>query len=235
MCLLADEKPSRVKIPPQQSLSRLRLRMQRKDSILRFRFQLALGRIARMAADRIAQPPLHPRFVRRVPEGDTAERFVCGDCGHIHYTNPKIVVGSVVTYRNRILLCRRAIDPRKGFWTLPAGYLEENETPQDGARREAREEARCDIVLEGLLAVYSIPRISQVQLMYRARLDTEKFGAGAESLDVRLFDWDDIPWTEIAFPSVHWALEHHRQIGAKKIFAPFSNPDGQNGNFPRAQ
>src|SRR5579871_2591939 len=180
---LADEKPRRVKIPSQQSLSRLRLRLQRKDSLLRFRFQLALGRIARMAADRSTPPPLHPRFVRRVPEGDTTERFVCGDCGHIHYTNPKIVVGSVVTYRNRILLCRRAIDPRKGFWTLPAGYLEENETPEDGARREAREEARCDIVLEGLLAVYSIPRISQVQLMYRARLDTEKFAAGAESLD----------------------------------------------------
>lgn len=159
------------------------------------------------------------------------ERFVCGDCGHVHYTNPKIVVGSVVTYRNRILLCRRAIDPRQGLWTLPAGYLEENETPEDGARREAREEAQCDIVLEGLLAVYSIPRISQVQLMYCARLDTECFAAGAESLEVRLFDWDDIPWTEIAFPSVRWALEHHHEIGAQQVFAPFSNPPGQEGNF----
>ncbi|MGZ5936995.1 MAG: NUDIX domain-containing protein [Rhizomicrobium sp.] len=188
-----------------------------------------------MTGHRTAPPPPNPRFVRRVPDGDTAERYVCGDCGHVHYTNPKIVVGSVVTYRNRILLCRRAIEPRMGFWTLPAGYLEENETPEDGARREAREEAECDIVLEGLLAVYSIPRISQVQLMYRARLDTEQFGAGAESLEVKLFDWDDIPWTEIAFPSARWALEHRHEIGDRTVFAPFSNPLGQNGNFPQAR
>ena len=160
------------------------------------------------------------------------ERDVCDDCGHIQYANPKIVVGSVVTWGERILLCKRAIEPRKGFWTLPAGYLEEHETPQDGAKREALEEAQCDIVLDCLLAVYSIVRLSQVQLMYRAHLDTEQFGAGAESLEVRLFDWDDIPWTEIAFPSVHWALQHWRETRAQKIFAPFSNPPGQHGNFP---
>ncbi|HEY4943736.1 MAG TPA: NUDIX hydrolase [Rhizomicrobium sp.] len=181
--------------------------------------------------------PPNPRFVRRVPEGDTTERYVCGDCGHIYYTNPKIVVGSVVTEGERILLCRRAIAPRMGFWTLPAGYLEEHETPQDGARREAREEALCDIVLESLLAVYSIPRLSQVQLIYRAhlapkRLDTEQFGAGAESLETKLFGWDDIPWTEIAFPSVHWALHHWHETKDREIFAPFANPPGQNGNFP---
>lgn len=121
-----------------------------------------------------------------------------------------------------------------GLWTLPAGYLEENETPEDGARREAREEAQCDIILDGLLAVYSIPRISQVQLMYRARLDTEQFAAGVESLEVKLFGWDDIPWTEIAFPSARWALEHHHQLGNTRIFAPFSNPPGQSGNDPPA-
>jgi len=184
-----------------------------------------------MTGHRTAPLPPNPRFVRRVPDGDTAERYVCDACGHVHYTNPKIVVGSVVTHRNRFLLCRRAIEPRKGLWTLPAGYLEENETPEEGARREAREEAQCDIVLDGLLAVYSIPRISQVQLMYRARLDTEQFGAGAESLEVKLFDWDDIPWTEIAFPSARWALEHRREIGKRKLFAPFSNPPGQDGNL----
>ena len=176
-------------------------------------------------------PPPNPRFVRRVPDGDTTERYVCGDCGHIYYTNPKIVVGSVVRFGERILLCRRAIEPRKGFWTLPAGYLEEHEAPEDGARREAREEALCEIVLEGLLAVYSVTRLSQVQLMYRARLDTERFGAGAESLDVQLFAWDDIPWTEIAFPSVHWALHHWRQSKDAAVLAPFANPPGQNGNF----
>jgi ADP-ribose pyrophosphatase YjhB (NUDIX family) len=209
----------------------LRLHLQRKDSLSHFRFRLALCRIAHMTGHRTAPPPPQPRFVRRIPDGDTAERYVCGDCGHVYYTNPKIVVGSVVTYRDRVLLCRRAIEPRKGLWTLPAGYLEENETSEDGARREAREEALCEIVLEGLLAVYSIPRISQVQLLYRARLDSAEFGAGVESLEVRLFDWDDIPWTEIAFPSVRWALEHHREIGSQKIFAPFSNPTGQDGNF----
>ncbi|HXC56523.1 MAG TPA: NUDIX hydrolase [Rhizomicrobium sp.] len=186
---------------------------------------------------RPVSPPPNARFVRRVPDGDTTERYVCGDCGHIYYTNPKIVVGAVVTEGERILLCRRAIAPRRGYWTLPAGYLEEHETPEDGARREAREEACCDIVLDNLLAVYSIPRLSQVQLLYRARLapkrlDTEQFGAGAESLEVKLFFWDDIPWTEIAFPSVHWALQHWRQTKERTIFAPFANPPGQNGNFP---
>jgi ADP-ribose pyrophosphatase YjhB (NUDIX family) len=133
--------------------------------------------------------------------------------------------------RGAILLCRRAIEPRKGFWTLPAGYLEEQETPEDGARREAREEALCDIVLGGLLAIYSIPRLSQVQLMYRAHLDVEQFGAGEESLEVKLFAWDDIPWTEIAFPSVHWALHHWRESKDLQAFAPYTNPPGETGNF----
>jgi ADP-ribose pyrophosphatase YjhB (NUDIX family) len=172
-----------------------------------------------------------PRFIRRVPEGDTTERFVCGDCGHIHYSNPKIVVGSVVAFESRILLCRRAIEPRKGFWTLPAGFLEEHETPEEGARREAMEEANAEIVLEALLAVYSVPRISQVQLMYRARLAKPEFAAGAESLEVMLFDWKDIPWDEAAFPSVHWALNHYRKTKDQRVFAPFVNPEGQNGNM----
>src|SRR5437868_4040180 len=138
------------------------------------------------------------RFVRRVPEGDTTERYVCGECGHIYYTNPKIVVGAVVAHEGRILMCRRAIEPRKGFWTLPAGFLEEHETPEEGARREAMEEARATIALDALLAVYSVPRISQVQLMYRACLEKPEFSAGPESLEVALFAWDKIPWDETA-------------------------------------
>lgn len=171
-----------------------------------------------------SQPPPGPRFERRVPEGDTTERYVCGDCGHIYYSNPKIVVGSVVVHDGKILLCRRAIEPRKGFWTLPAGYLEEHETPEDGARREACEEAMCDIVLDALLAVYSIARLSQVQLMYRARLATPDFAAGAESLEVKLFAWEDIPWTELAFPSVGWALNHYHQTKDQVVFAPGCGP-----------
>ncbi|MGC8533898.1 MAG: NUDIX domain-containing protein [Rhizomicrobium sp.] len=165
-----------------------------------------------------------PHFVRRVPEGDTHERDVCGQCGHIHYANPKIIVGAVVTYRDQILLCRRAIAPRHGYWTLPAGFLEEHETPQEGALREAREEACCRIVIDALLGVYSVPHISQVQLFYRAQLDPPEFAPGPESLDTRLFLWPDIPWAELAFPSVRWALEHWHAVQGRDDFAPFTNP-----------
>ena len=171
-------------------------------------------------------PPPGPHFTRRVPDGDTAERYVCGQCGHIAYSNPKIVVGSVVAHEGRILLCRRAIEPRKNFWTLPAGFLEEHETPQAGARREAKEEACADIVLEALLAVYAVPHISQVQLMYRAHFSVPDFSPGPESLETKLFEWDDIPWKELAFPSVKWALEHYRQTRDQAVFAPFGNPGG---------
>jgi ADP-ribose pyrophosphatase YjhB (NUDIX family) len=175
---------------------------------------------------RIPPPPM-PHFVRSVPDGDTMERYVCGDCGHIYYTNPKIVVGSVVTFEDKFLLCRRAIDPRRGFWTLPAGFLEEHETPEDGARREAREEAEADIKINALLAVYAVPHISQVQLMYRATLETPKFSAGPESLEVKLFAWADIPWSELAFPSALWALRHYDQCKDQPVFAPFANPPGE--------
>jgi ADP-ribose pyrophosphatase YjhB (NUDIX family) len=167
-----------------------------------------------------------PHFVRHVPEGDNRERDVCGLCGHIAYSNPKIVVGSVVAFEGRILLCRRAIEPRKNYWTLPAGFLEEHETPMDGAKREAREEACADIDINALLAVYAVPHISQVQLMYRATLSTPSFSAGIESLEVKLLDWNDIPWPELAFPSVKWALDHYRESKDCAAFAPFSNPPG---------
>jgi ADP-ribose pyrophosphatase YjhB (NUDIX family) len=171
-------------------------------------------------------PAPGPHFVRRVPEGDTSERYVCGQCGHIAYSNPKIVVGSVVAYEDRILLCRRAIEPRKNYWTLPAGFLEEHETPQDGAKREAREEACADIEIDALLAVYAVPHISQVQLMYRASLPTPSFSPGEESLDVQLFAWNDIPWAELAFPSVKWALDQYLETKNRTVFAPFTNPPG---------
>jgi ADP-ribose pyrophosphatase YjhB (NUDIX family) len=169
-------------------------------------------------------PSPGPHFERRVPDGDTAERDICGQCGHIHYTNPKIIVGSVVAHGDRILLCRRAIEPRKGLWTLPAGFLEERETPEEGARREAFEEAFADIAIDALLAVYTVAHISQVHLMYRARLVRPYFAAGAESLDVRLFEWDEIPWSELAFPSVKWALRHYRETRHLTVWAPFVNP-----------
>ena len=110
-----------------------------------------------------------PDFIRRIPEGDNRERLVCPDCGHIAYENPKIVVGSVVVADGAVLLCRRAIPPRLGYWTLPAGYLELGETLQEGAAREAMEEAQADIALDGILGVFSIARIGQVQVIFRAR------------------------------------------------------------------
>ncbi len=170
--------------------------------------------------------PLQPSFVRRQPLGDTHERHVCGHCGFVNYQNPKIVVGSVVRQGEKFLLCRRAIEPRRGFWTIPAGYLEMHETPEDGARREAFEEAGAELELKGLLAVYTVPRLSQVQLIYRAALGSSGFSAGEESLEARLFDYDEIPWGEIAFPTVHWALRHERMVEAGEASGPFVNPPG---------
>jgi ADP-ribose pyrophosphatase YjhB (NUDIX family) len=164
--------------------------------------------------------------IRIIPDGDDHERLTCPDCGYIAYENPKIVAGAVVTVDDRILLCRRAIDPRKGFWTLPAGFLELHETPEEGARREAWEEARALIKIDALLAVYSVPRISQVQLIYRAALAEPGFSPGIESLEVALFTWDDIPWNEIAFPSVHWALREYRSRIGQTAFPPGTNPPG---------
>ncbi len=179
-----------------------------------------------------SEQPQSAEFLRAVPDGDTHERAICRTCGFIAYENPKIVVGSVVRAGDRILMCRRAIEPRRGFWTLPAGYLELNETPEDGACREAREEANAAITIERLLAIYSVPRISQVQLIYRAHLEGP-VSAGAESLQVALFTRDEIPWDEIAFPSVHWALDHDRALCEGGI-APFSNPPGETGdNMPK--
>ena len=162
-------------------------------------------------------------FQRRIPDDDNRERDICDRCGFIAYENPKIVVGAVVRREERILLCRRAIEPRKGYWTLPAGYLELNETPEEGACREAMEEACAKIRLSGLLSVYSVARISQVQLIYRALLESD-VAAGPESLEVALFEFDAIPWDEIAFPSVHWALNHDQTIHHGGVGAPFSNP-----------
>ena len=170
-----------------------------------------------------------PRFIRRIPEGDDRERLTCPDCGHVAYENPKIVVGSVVDLDGGVLLCRRAIEPRRGFWTLPAGYMEMQETVEEGAAREAWEEARARLTLEGVLAVYSIARLGQVQVIFRARLAKPGFAAGPESLEVRRFDWDEIPWDALAFPSVHWALKAWREGMGAPLGAPAGNP----GSDPR--
>ena len=165
-------------------------------------------------------------FSSKIPEGEDRPRRVCDTCGFIDYVNPKIVAGSVVAHGGQILLCKRAIEPRKGYWTLPAGFMEERETVEEAAKREAHEEALADIEIDALLAVYSIPRISQVQIMFKARLAGESVAAGPESEAVAFYDWDDIPWPDLAFPSVHWALKHYDQVKDQAAFVPFGNPDG---------
>jgi ADP-ribose pyrophosphatase YjhB (NUDIX family) len=165
-----------------------------------------------------------PSFNMKVPAGDNRPRRVCDECGFVDYVNPKVVVGAVCTWGDKVLLCRRAIEPRRGYWTMPAGFLEEKEATEDGARREAWEEARAELEIEGLLGVYSVARISQVHIIYRARLRSPDVAAGEESLEVRLFAWEEIPWDDLAFPSVHWSLQHYRDSLGQATFAARTNP-----------
>jgi ADP-ribose pyrophosphatase YjhB (NUDIX family) len=142
----------------------------------------------------------------RIPEGDHLPRQVCGACGTIHYDNPRVVVGCVAEYEGQILICRRAIPPRRGFWTIPAGFMENGETLADGASRECREEALADATIGSLLAVIDIPTARQVHVFFRARMVEGSYGAGPESLEARLVDESRIPWADFAFPSSRYAL-----------------------------
>ncbi|MFC7552012.1 NUDIX domain-containing protein [Pseudoroseomonas wenyumeiae] len=164
------------------------------------------------------------RFQRIRPPGDEHERLTCTECGFIAYENPKIIAGAVVEVEGGVLLCRRAIEPRAGFWTLPAGYMELGETVEEAAAREAWEEAQARIRPDGILAVYSIARIGQVQVLFRAQLAEPGWAAGPESLEVRLFAWDEIPWDDIAFPSARWALHEWHRTRGKPLGVPAMNP-----------
>ncbi|HAJ48703.1 MAG TPA: NUDIX hydrolase [Alphaproteobacteria bacterium] len=164
------------------------------------------------------------QFTRAVPDGDSVVRDICSVCGHIHYVNPRIVVSAICSWGGRILLCRRAIEPRRGFWTPPGGFLEAGETAEAGALREALEEAEARIAIDRLLAVYDVVHAGQVQLVYRAQLLDGLFNPGPESLETKLFGWDDIPWAELAFPTSKWALTHARLVEGETEFAPFRNP-----------
>ncbi len=166
-----------------------------------------------------------PDFRYAIPEGDDRVRRICNHCNFVDYVNPKIVAGSVVVKDGLILLCRRAIEPRSGYWTLPAGFMEEGESVEEAAMREAREEAQAEIRITHLLAVYSVPRIAQVQIMFRAKLVSD-IAPGPESSEVRLVAWQDIPWSELAFPTVVWALTHYAAVRTRPAFVPFGNPPG---------
>jgi ADP-ribose pyrophosphatase YjhB (NUDIX family) len=156
------------------------------------------------------------RLEFRVPQGDTLPRFVCANCGTIHYQNPKVVVGCLPEWQRRVLLCKRAIEPRYGLWTLPAGFLENAETIGDGAVRETIEEANARVELGELYTVINLPHISQIYMMFRARLVDLDFGPGPESLEVRLFDEEDIPWGQLAFRTIGRTLRRYfldRKLG----------------------
>jgi ADP-ribose pyrophosphatase YjhB (NUDIX family) len=156
-------------------------------------------------------------LAHRIPEGDTLARYVCANCGAIHYQNPKTVVGCLPEWEDRVLLCKRAIEPRLGLWTLPAGFLENGETIESGALRETAEEAGARVEIGALYTVISLPDINQVYMMFRARLQDLDFRPGTESLEVRLFAEDEIPWGDIAFRTIARTLRNYfldRKLGA---------------------
>ncbi len=157
------------------------------------------------------------RVSLRIPEGDSLPRYVCDNCHTIHYQNPKMVIGCIPQWEDKILLCRRAIEPRHGFWTLPAGFMENSETTAQAAARETLEEAQANVEIGALYTLFNVPHISQVHLFFQARLLEPRFSAGVESLEVRLFAEQDLPWDEIAFASVRRTLQLYfaeRQSGA---------------------
>ena len=158
-------------------------------------------------------------ITQQIPPGDDRLRYVCSGCHWIHYQNPKLVVGVIPEWQGRILLCRRAIEPRAGLWTLPAGYLENGETAAEGARRETWEEARArvrDLVPYGL---FDLTFIHQLYLMYRARLVDDDFGPGPESREVRLFDEPSVPWNQMAFKVIDETLRRYFRDRTRGAFA----------------
>ena len=170
--------------------------------------------------------------VSKIPDGDHLPRFVCPNCATIHYENPRIIAGCIPEWHGKILLCRRAIEPRRGFWTLPAGFMENGEAVQDAAAREAQEEALADVEIGSLAAMVNVVQAHQVHIMFRARLLNTNFGVGPESLEVGLYDEADIPWPEIAFMSVDFTLKRYlddRRAGVER--AHFRDLDYMDGKI----
>ncbi len=142
----------------------------------------------------------------RVPEGDDRLRHVCDHCDTVHYSNPRVIVGCIIEHGERVLLCKRAIQPRAGLWTLPAGFMENGETTQQGAARETWEEARARVADQELYRLFDLPHINQVYMFYRATLVDGDYGVGPESTETGLFTEAEVPWDEIAFPAVYHTL-----------------------------
>jgi ADP-ribose pyrophosphatase YjhB (NUDIX family) len=162
-----------------------------------------------------------------MPPGDNLPRWVCDQCGEIHYQNPKLVVGSIPEYEGRVLLCRRAIEPRYGYWTLPAGFMENAETAGQAALRETLEEAGAEVELGAPFSLISVPAVNQVHLFYRARLRDLGFKPGEETLEVAMFEEGRVPWKEIAFRTVGLTLRHwfaDRKAGSFGFYAEDIGP-----------
>lgn len=169
----------------------------------------------------------------KIPEGDHLPRFVCTACGTIHYQNPRIIAGCVIETEGKILLCKRAIEPRLGYWTIPAGFMENGESVQNAAAREAVEEALAQVEIGSLLAIVNVLHAHQVHIMVRATLRNPAFGVGPESLEAALYEEKDIPWPEIAFPSVEFALRRYlddRREGVERMH--FKDIDARNRPRP---
>jgi ADP-ribose pyrophosphatase YjhB (NUDIX family) len=147
--------------------------------------------------------------VLKVPDGDHLPRYVCSGCNTIHYENPRLIAGCIPEWHGKILLCKRAIEPRKGFWTFPAGFMENGESLQQAAARESMEEALARVEVGSLVAIVHVLRAHQVHVAFRARLLDTDFGVGPESLETRLYDESEIPWSDIAFLSVDFALRSY--------------------------
>ncbi|MFZ8973121.1 MAG: NUDIX hydrolase [Pseudomonadales bacterium] len=149
------------------------------------------------------------RVSLKIPEGDNRPRFVCDHCQSIHYSNPRIIAGCLPFFDDRVLLCRRAIEPRYGMWTLPAGFLENGESISEGALRETHEEANARVEIESLYTVFSLPHISQVYMFYKARLLDLNFHPGEESLETQLFTEQEVPWEDLSFAAIHQTLKYY--------------------------
>lgn len=150
----------------------------------------------------------HPITIK-VPDGDDRERHCCDHCGSIHYFNPRIIVASLPIWEEKVLLCKRGIEPRLGYWTLPGGFMELGETTEEGAIRETWEETRAKINVQGLHGIYNLPQIDQVYFIYLAEMQSPEFELTPESTDIKLFDVEDIPWDEMAFTVMKKALKHY--------------------------
>jgi ADP-ribose pyrophosphatase YjhB (NUDIX family) len=155
----------------------------------------------------------------RMPEGDHRERYVCANCATVHYKNPLIVCGVIPVFGDKVMLCKRGIEPRFGKWTLPAGFMENNESVEQGAQRELLEEAEATVALGPLMTVLSVPYISQVHIMYLGIMSEPKYAITPESTEINLYSESEIPWDQIAFRTVKTTLEHYFECRKSGVFS----------------